>query len=144
MLSAKDIAVGDTTVRMYGSVLGQPDDAARLAASRTLYSEVEAALQPVPSVTKGTVAGHVTTVWGEDVAIITEDDANVILWNGGSGAVTTTFSLGEAREKGTEVGSLGVQGPLDSTTTQLELATDIEPPTAWWRLTHPLDLFGLN
>ena len=144
LLSAKDIVVGDTTVRTYASVLGQPDDAARLAASRTLYSEVEAALQPLPSVTKGTVAGHVTTRWGENVAIVTDDDANVILWNGGAGAVTTTFSLGDARDKGADVGTLAVSGPLDSTSTTLELAADIEPPTAWWRLTHPLDLFGLN
>ncbi len=90
LLSAKDIVVGDTTVRVYAAVLGQPDDATRLAASRTLYSEVEAALQPLPSVTKGTVAGHVTTRWGENVAIVTDDDANVILWNGGAGTVTTT------------------------------------------------------
>ncbi len=71
LLSAKDIVVGETTVRVYSSVLGQPDDEARLAASRLLYSEVELGLQPVPSVTEGTVAGRVTTVWGEDVAIVT-------------------------------------------------------------------------
>ena len=144
LLSAKDIVVGDTTVRVYSSVLGQPDDAARLAASRTLYSEVELGLQPVPSVPKGTVAGRVTTVWGEDVAIVTDGDASVILWNGGAGTVTTDFSLGEAREKGADVGTLAVQGPLDATSTTLALAADIEPPTAWWRLTHPLELFGLN
>ncbi len=40
--------------------------------------------------------------------------------------------------------SLSVQGPLDSATVSLELASDIEPPSAWWRLTHPLDLFGLT
>ncbi|SFS13398.1 D-alanyl-D-alanine carboxypeptidase (penicillin-binding protein 5/6) [Microbacterium sp. cf046] len=144
LLSAKDILVGETTVRVYSAVLGQPDDASRLAASRTLYAEVEAGLQPLPSVTKGTVAGHVTTVWGEDVAVVTTEDADVILWNGGSGVVSTTFSLGDAVEKGAEVGTLSVQGPLDSTSTTLALAADIEPPTAWWRLTHPLELFGLS
>ena len=34
LLSAKDVVVGETTVRIYGSVLGQPDDETRLAASR--------------------------------------------------------------------------------------------------------------
>ena len=144
LLSAKDILVGETTVRVYGSILGQPDDETRLAASRTLYAEVEAGLQPVPSVPAGTVAGRVTTEWGEDVAIVTDGDANVILWNGGAGTVTTDFSLGQAREEGADVGTLAVQGPLDATSTTLSLAADIEPPTAWWRLTHPLDLFGLN
>lgn len=144
LLSAKNIAVGETNVRVYSSMLGQPDDAARLAASRTLYSEVEAGLQPLPSVTGGTVAGRVTTEWGEDVAIVTEDDAAVLLWNGGVGTVATEFSLGEAREKGAEVGTLSVTGPLNSAGTALTLAADIEPPSAWWRLTHPLDLFGLT
>lgn len=144
LLSAKDIVVGETTVRVYSSVLGQPDDEARLAASRLLYSEVELGLQPVPSVTEGTVAGRVTTEWGEDVAIVTTEDANVILWNGGAGTATVDFSLGEARDQGADVGTLSVQGPLDSSTVSLELASDIEPPSAWWRLTHPLDLFGLN
>jgi len=144
LLSAKDIVVGETAVRVYSSVLGQPDDGARLAASRLLYSEVELGLQPAPSVPVGTVAGRVTTEWGEDVAIVTDGDASVILWNSGAGAVTTDFSLGEAREKGADVGTLAVQGPLDATSTTLSLATDIEPPSAWWRLTHPLDLFGIT
>ena len=39
---------------------------------------------------------------------------------------------------------LAVQGPLDAARRRSILADDIEPPTAWWRLTHPLDLFGLN
>jgi D-alanyl-D-alanine carboxypeptidase (penicillin-binding protein 5/6) len=144
LLSAKDIVVGETTVRMYSAVLGQPDNDSRLAASRLLYSEVELALQPVPSVPKGTVAGHVTTEWGEDVAIVTDGDASVILWNGSSGTVTTEFSLGDAREKGSDVGTLDVQGPLDAADTDLALADDIDPPSPWWRLTHPLDLFGLS
>ena len=144
LLSAKDIVVGETTVRVYSAVLGQPDDDVRLAVSRTLYSEVELALQPTPSVVKGTVVGHVTTEWGENVAIVTEDDASVILWNGSIGAVTTDVALGDAREKGASVGTLAVRGPLDSTSTTLGLAADIESPSPWWRLTHPLDLFGLN
>ena len=48
-------------MRLYASVLGQPDDETRLAASRTLYAELEAGLQPLPSVPTGTVAGRVTT-----------------------------------------------------------------------------------
>ena len=26
----------------------------------------------------------------------------------------------------------------------VDLADDIEEPSAWWRLTHPLELFGLT
>ncbi len=144
LLSAKNITIGETVVRTYASVLGQPDSDSRLAASRALYAQLEAELQPVPSVTSGTTVGRVTTEWGQDVPIVTAKDASVILWNGGTGTPDTTFSLGDARDEGAEVGTLTVTGPLDKTSVDLRLSADIEPPSAWWRLTHPLDLLGLN
>ncbi len=144
LLSAKDVAVGDTTVRLYASVLGQPDDAARLAASRALYTQLEAELQPVPSVTAGTTAGIVETAWGDTADVVTAGDASVILWNGGSGTVSTTYSLGDSRVAGDTVGSLSVDGPLNDSSVDLRLADDIDEPSAWWRLTHPLELFGLT
>ena len=131
LLSAKDVTIGDTTVRLYASVLDQPDDAARLAASRALYTQLEAELQPQPSVTAGTTTGVVETAWGEQVDIVTARDASVILWNGGAGTVSTTYALGDSREKGDVVGSLSVTGPLDPTTVDLKLAArhrGPEPP----------------
>ncbi|WP_106815351.1 D-alanyl-D-alanine carboxypeptidase family protein [Microbacterium timonense] len=144
LLSAKDVTIGDTTVRLYASVLGQPDDESRLAASRALYAQMEQELQLKPSVAAGTVAGVVETLWGDEVDIVTSEDASVILWNGRTGTVETTYHLGDSRDAGDVVGSLGVTGPLDDTTVDLELAADITDPSPWWRLTHPLDLFGLN
>lgn len=144
LLSAKDVTVGDTTVRLYASVLGQPDDESRLAASRAIYTQLEQELQLRPSVTAGTVAGIVETRWGEDVDILAAGDASVILWNGGAGTVDTTYDLGDAREEGDVVGSLTVTGPLDDATVDLRLADEVPDPSPWWRLTHPLDLFGLN
>ncbi|WZO34546.1 D-alanyl-D-alanine carboxypeptidase [Microbacterium sp. LWS13-1.2] len=144
LLSAKDVTIGDTTVRLYASVLGQPDDESRLTASRALYAQLETELQLKPSVTANTVAGQVETLWGDEVDIVTSGDASVVLWNGGSGTVATTYHLGESRDAGDAVGSLSVTGPLNDTTVDLQLAADITDPSPWWRLTHPLDLFGLN
>ncbi|MCP2635771.1 D-alanyl-D-alanine carboxypeptidase [Microbacterium sp. HD4P20] len=144
LLSAKDITVGDTTVRLFASVLGQPDNEARLAASRALYTQLEQELQLKPSVTAGTIAGRVETMWGEPVDIVTAGDASVVLWNGGTGTVGTTYDLGEQRDEGDAVGALTVSGPLDEASVELQLADDVDGPSPWWRLTHPLDLFGLN
>ena len=41
------------------------------------------------------------------------------------------------------VGEVRVKGPLNATTTGLHLTADIPDPDPWWRLTHPLELFGL-
>ncbi|ANG84368.1 D-alanyl-D-alanine carboxypeptidase family protein [Microbacterium aurantiacum] len=143
LLSAKDVVAGETTVRLYAAVLGQPDDAARVEASRALYAQLEQELQPRPSVTADTVAGLVRTEWGEEVSIVTASDAAVVLWNGGAGTVSIRYDLGDARTAGDVVGALSVDGPLDDDLVDLRLAEDIEPPSVWWRLTHPLELFDL-
>lgn len=144
LLSAKDVTIGDTTVRLYASVLGQPDDAARLAASRAIYAQLEQELQLKPSVTAGTVVGTVETRWGDRADVVTSEDASVILWNGGTGTVDTSFDLGDSRDEGDAVGSLTVKGPLDDDEVEVELTADVSDPSPWWRLTHPLELFGLN
>lgn len=143
LLAAKDVTVGTTPVRLYADVLGQPDDDARFEATRALFAQLEADLQTEPSVTQGTIVGVVDTVWGEHADVVTDADAAVVLWNSGAGAVSSTFDLGEKRDKRDAVGSVTVTGPLDSSTVGAQLASDIKPPTAWWRLTHPLELFGL-
>ncbi len=144
LLSAKDVPLGDTTVRLYAAVLGQPDTTTRDDATRALFTQLENELALRPSVTAGTVAGQVVTRWGEVVDVVTAADAAVILWNGGASTATAEFARGDRTASGDVVGTLSVAGPLDSRAVDLELAADIEGPTAWWRLTHPLDLLGLN
>ncbi|WP_307217183.1 D-alanyl-D-alanine carboxypeptidase family protein [Microbacterium sp. SORGH_AS_0888] len=143
LLSAKQVTVEGTTVTILASVLGQPDHETRDAATRALFAQVEKELQPVPAVAEGTTVGQVDTLWGSPVGVVTASDASVVLWNGASATATTTFSLGDARDAGEKVGVLTTTGPVNSATTDLVLAGDVEGPSPWWRLTHPLQLFGL-
>jgi D-alanyl-D-alanine carboxypeptidase (penicillin-binding protein 5/6) len=145
LLTAKELAIGDTTVHLYAAVLNQADDEQRLAATRALFAETEAALQTqAPAVEKGTVVGEVTTLWGEKVEVVTDDDAHVVLWNGALSTATAEFDLGDEREDNGTVGTLTTSGPVDSVTTPLVLAEDVEGPSPWWRLTHPLQLLGIH
>lgn len=75
---------------------------------------------------------------------MTSADASVIAWNGGSASVESTFDLDDLRAEGDAVGALTAAGALDDSVVGLELAQDVEDPTFWWRLTHPLELFGLT
>lgn len=143
LLTAKDVTIGETPVRLYAAVLGQADDGARVAATRAIFAQAEQELQTEPSVPAGTTVGVIDTAWGAHAEVRTDADASVILWNGAAGTVTTDLSLGDDRDAGDTVGSLHVAGPLDTDTVDVVLASDIEPPDAWWRLTHPLELFGL-
>ncbi|WP_125133053.1 D-alanyl-D-alanine carboxypeptidase [Microbacterium sp. 10M-3C3] len=144
LLTAKDVQIGDTTVRLYAAVLGQPDATARDDATRALYTQTETELQLRPSVTAGTVAGIVETRWGERVDVVTAEDAAVVQWNGAGAAASAAFDRGDRDAAGDVVGTLTVTGPLNAASVDLTLADDIEGPTPWWRLTHPLDLLGLN
>jgi D-alanyl-D-alanine carboxypeptidase (penicillin-binding protein 5/6) len=145
LLTAKDVTIDDTTVRLYAAVLNQDDDDQRLAATRSLFAEVEAALAAQDAaVPEGTVVGQVQTEWGEEVDIVTDADADVVLWNGAVATASVSFDLGDERTKGGAVGSLSATGPLNSATTQLSLASDVDGPSPWWRLTHPIELFGID
>ncbi|MDR6866870.1 D-alanyl-D-alanine carboxypeptidase [Microbacterium resistens] len=145
LLSAKEIVIDGLPVVLYASVLGQPDDETRYAVSRSLYADVERVLKNQPqTIAQGTVLGTVTTAWGETAEAISSVDAKVILWNGAAATTTTALSLGEEWTKGAEVGTLTVKGPIDSQELRIELGSELHGPDLWWRLTHPLELFGLD
>jgi len=144
VLLAKDIVVGETTVRVYADVLHQSDPDTRSAIARQLFAALEEQLQPTTTVAQGTVVGTVTTEWGESVDVVAAADADLILWNASPATAVATLQLGEARVAGADVGTVAVTGPLGSAAVAAELAADIEPPSPWWRLTHPLELLGLR
>ncbi len=145
LLTAKTVTVDDIPVTLYAAVLNQDDDAQRLAGTRSLFAEVEAALQTQPAaVPAGTVVGRVDTEWGEQVDIVTDADADVILWNGAAATSSPEFTLDDEVDDGAVVGTLRTVGPLNTATTELSLSDDVEGPTFWWRLTNPIALFGLD
>ncbi|UJP09914.1 D-alanyl-D-alanine carboxypeptidase [Microbacterium sp. KUDC0406] len=145
LLTAKDVKVGDTTVRLSAVALGQDSDKERIAVNRALYAGVEKTLaEQSPTVPKGTVVGTIDTVWGERSDVVTDADAQVVMWNGSTAQAASTLDLGDARNAGAAVGSLTVTGAIDTAKTDVSLKSTVDAPSAWWRLTHPLDLFGLN
>jgi len=143
LLAAKDITVGTTTVRVYAAALGQPSDEDRDQQTARLLTDVAAEVSTPRVLPAGTLAGVASTPWGATANIVTDADATVTLWNGASGIVTTNLDLGDARTANAAVGEVLVRGPLDAATVGVHLTGDIPDPDAWWRLTHPLQLWGL-
>ncbi|MFT4307211.1 MAG: D-alanyl-D-alanine carboxypeptidase [Microbacterium sp.] len=143
LLAAEDVTISDIPVRIYAAVLGQADDDARNAAVRALFAQTEAELAPITAVTAGTTVGEVDTRWSDPVPIVTTSDADVVLWNGATATTSATFDLGDSREDGDLVGTLTVTGGANEVSVDAVLTVDITDPSPWWRLTHPLELFGL-
>ncbi|MBN9176630.1 MAG: D-alanyl-D-alanine carboxypeptidase [Microbacterium sp.] len=143
LLAAKVQPVGDATLRVYAVALAQPDDAARDSETARLLSDV-AAEASVPTVLPtGTIVGTVTTAWGATSQVVTTSDLSLLLWNTQAAPVASDLSLGDARAADAEVGTVSTKGPLGAASTGARLTADIPDPDPWWRLTHPLQLFGL-
>jgi D-alanyl-D-alanine carboxypeptidase (penicillin-binding protein 5/6) len=144
LLAAKHVTVGDTTVTVYAVVLDQPTSDDRSAATRALFDAAELDLQPYAAIAAGTPAGEVRTAWGEVVDVVLAEDAMLVGWNGSAGTATSSIEIDGQRDAGATVGEARVAGPLNTTTVPLELAAEINGPSPWWRLTHPLELLGLR
>lgn len=143
LLAARETPVGDQIVRVDAAVLGQPTDALRDGETLRLLTEVGAELSQPYVVPAGTIAGVASTLWGASVPLVTDADAAAVLWNGASAKASADLALGDAREAAEEAGTLTLTGPLGAQTVPVRLTATIAEPDAWWRLTHPLELFGL-
>lgn len=143
LLAARDITIGDTTVRAYASVLGQPDSETRFAAARDLLNGLDAQLAPTIALPAGSIVGTVSTLWADPVDIVTATDGSVILWNGSPSSAVSDLSLGDDWADGASVGTVTISGPIGEAQVEALLAAEVEGPSPWWRLTHPLQLFGI-
>ncbi|MFV0493868.1 hypothetical protein, partial [Mycobacterium sp.] len=142
LLGAKDVSVAGVTLHAYAAVLGQPSDRLRDEETARLLDAVSAQVVAA-ELPAGTLAGRVTTEWGATVDAVTAQTATAVLWNGATTSSEVARDLGRARTAGAEVGALTLTDPVTTSEVPVVLSADIPAPSAWWRLTHPLQLFGL-
>jgi serine-type D-Ala-D-Ala carboxypeptidase (penicillin-binding protein 5/6) len=110
--------------------------------ARALLASIRAGFHEVPVGERGQAIGSYSTAWGESAEIELAESASVLTWS--DTAITATFNAGDLATgtEGDEVGEVTwVAGPR-TVTVPLVLAGDIDPPTAWWRLTHPFEVLG--
>lgn len=143
VVAVKDLELDGTTVQLSSVVLNQPTDKKRWSVSRDLLGQLEKQLRASPSLPAGTTVGTVHTQWGESVPITTSKDADVVLWNGAKAKVAADLKLGEWGD-GAKAGEVTATGPLNTATVPATLSTELSGPSLWWRLTHPLDLLGID
>lgn len=141
---AQDLTVDGVNVQLYVAVLGQPDEESRFVVAKDLLDQVSAQLRPSSPLAEGTVVGRSRTPWGETIEAATTAPASVLLWNSASAASSVRVSLDGHTQAGDIVGTVTLTGPVNATSVEVALTSDIEGPSPWWRLSHPLDVFGLN
>ncbi len=131
-------------MRTYAAVLGQPGPDERDQASRDLYTRLTEEVQLRTSVPAGTVVGKVLDALGSGrLARHGDGRAERPVERRERDPRHLVHARRRAR-RGRDRRRTRHDGPLDAATVDVQLQSDIEPPSPWWRLTHPLDLFGLN
>ena len=106
-----------------------------------LIDSLKAGFHQVPVATYQEPVGTYTTPWGASAKMVLANAASVYTYSNTpitSTMTTTTLTTGKDGEK---VGSVTWKAGISSVTVPVVLDGSIAPPTAWWRLTHPTELW---
>jgi D-alanyl-D-alanine carboxypeptidase (penicillin-binding protein 5/6) len=106
-----------------------------------LIDSLKAGFHQVPVATFQQAVGTYATPWGASAKMVLAHAASVYTYSNTpitSTMTTTTLTTGTSGEK---VGSVTWKAGISSVTVDVVLDGGIAPPTAWWRLTHPTELW---
>jgi len=145
IIIARDVTVADRTVTFVVAVLGQPTAESRITASRQLLSSIDANIQQLTVVRAGEVVGEVTAWDGRTIDLVAAGDASTVLTLDEEAVRTVTLDpIAVGTQAGATVGTVNVETPTGPVTVNVVLTEGIPEPDAWWRLTHPLAVWGWN
>ncbi|MEU1973466.1 D-alanyl-D-alanine carboxypeptidase [Microbacterium sp. NPDC019599] len=123
---------------MLGGASRQSVDSEVLA----LLDSIRNGFRDVPLATSGQQIGTFTTPWGSEAQMVLAEDASIFAWSDTSVTATMSTTTPETYEDGEPVGTVTWTAGPNTATASVEVEGSIEPPTAWWRLTHPSELFA--
>ncbi len=107
---------------------------------RGLLESIRSGFHQVELAAAGDRVGTYSTPWGESADVVLGEGASLLTWS--DTPITSTFDLDQltSASTGDVVGEMTWATGVDTTTVPLVLDGDLEPPDAWWRLTHPAEL----
>ncbi|WP_125132805.1 D-alanyl-D-alanine carboxypeptidase [Microbacterium sp. 10M-3C3] len=135
-----DVGSG-TPLAVTGVMLGGPSRDAVERATREVLAGLRAGFHRVPLAQPGDRIGSVTARWGAEADIVIGASADVLTWSDTAIAVTLDTRKPTTYADGEEIGAISWTAGPDAARAPVVIAGGIEPPDAWWRLTHP-DLLG--
>lgn len=103
----------------------------------SLLDGIRAGFHRVPLSTRGDEVGTYSTAWGSSGRMVVLDTRDILTWSDTPIAVTMDKTTPKTYQDGESVGSITWTAGPQSATASVALEGGIEPPTAWWRLTHP-------
>lgn len=107
-----------------------------------LLDSVRAGFRDVPVAEQGQQVGSYATAWGATARVVVARDTSIFTWSDTPITVSMTTDTPSTYTDGEVVGTITWTAGPNSASVDLELDGTIEPPTEWWRLTHPSELAG--
>lgn len=129
-------------ITVMGVILGDLDHASVAIHAKAILDDIRGGFHATPVVASGDVLGSYTTPWGAKADVVAESSATLLTWSDSTIAATSSarpISLAAAQ---TTVGSAAFTAETGKVTVPLVLSSSIGEPDAWWRITHPVELFG--
>jgi D-alanyl-D-alanine carboxypeptidase (penicillin-binding protein 5/6) len=106
-----------------------------------LIDSLKAGFHEVPVAEDGEKVGTYSTPWGASATMVLGSSASVYTYSDAKITSTMTTSMLKTGKTGEKVGSVTWKAGTRTVTVPVILQGTITPPTAWWRLTHPQDLW---
>lgn len=136
-----DVGIG-TPLAVVGVALDGSSRDAVDASVRTLFDSVRAGFHRVRLPAAETVIGAYETAWGGSAQLVVATSGTILTWSDTPISVTADIATPTAYADGERVGTLTWTAGPNAEVVQVEVRGTIEPPTDWWRLTHPAELLG--
>lgn len=138
-LATADIMVAGSPTTVIAAIMGAPDRDQAMKAAIPLFRSAPSAYNTVQVVRSGQSVGTATSPWGSSSPINATEDITVLAWSGkGLAPKVTDTPVPSPALAGTRAGSLSLESGGKQFSSKLVLEKTVDPPSAWWRLTHPL------
>lgn len=136
-----DVGIG-APLAVTGVVLGGLSRESVAADVRATLAGLRAGFHAVPVAQAGDEVGTITTSWGASARLVIAEPASVLTWADTPVTVSMQTSEPVDYHDGEVVGTITWTAGPNTASSPIAVSGALEPPTEWWRLTHPDRLGG--
>lgn len=141
LLYTATLDVGATDpLAVTGVLLGGASRETVNAAVIATLEGIRAGFHHVPLAESGQEIGTITTPWESTARLVIGETSSIFTWSDTPIAVTMDIETPPTYEDGTIVGSVTWTAGPNTVNAPVKIVGNIDPPTEWWRLTHPSEL----
>jgi D-alanyl-D-alanine carboxypeptidase (penicillin-binding protein 5/6) len=105
-----------------------------------LLDSIRSGFHHVPLAAAGQQVGSFSTPWGATARMVIDQSASIFTWSDTPITIDMQTTTPAAYQDGEVIGSITWTAGPHTATADVVIEGTIDPPTEWWRLTHPGEL----